>query len=102
MAQATWPFVVVLDLDELTVRCRNCRWASPPAASLLEAQRAYTGHACPGEPVRPPLVGWCACCGRVAVRGLRPANPAIPRAWVRTWVCADRAGCRRRAGCFFG
>jgi hypothetical protein len=102
MAEATWPFLVVLDLDEFTVRCRTCQWVSAPAGTLQEARGAYVDHVCPGGWYAPPLLGWCACCGRVAVRGLRPANPSIPRAWVRTWICADRQACRRRAGCSSG
>jgi hypothetical protein len=50
---------------------------------------------CTSRPIRSPLLGWCAVCGRVRVRGLRPAGPPRPRAWVHTWVCAN--GCPNRA-----
>ena len=51
----------------------------------------YVAHHCRGRPVRSPFLGWCAVCGRVRVRGLRPAGPPRPRSWVHTWVCAN--GC---------
>lgn len=94
-----WPFLVVLDLDEVTVRCRACPWRSPKAATVQEARQAYASHVCAGRPVRSPWLGWCAVCGRVRFGGLRPAGPARPRASVKTWVCVDRPGCRRRAVC---
>jgi hypothetical protein len=37
----------------------------------------------------------CLVCGRISLR-LRPAKPDMPRAWVRTWVCQDRAACATR------
>jgi hypothetical protein len=89
-----WTFMVVLDAGEHAVRCRACLWRSSGHPTLQQAIEAFAGHRC--SPIRPPLVGWCACCGRLAVRGLRPANPSMPRAWVRTWVCRDRVACRRR------
>jgi hypothetical protein len=94
-----WPFVLVLDLDQITVRCRACRWKSHPAASVTEARQAYAYHGCSGRPVHSPLLGWCAVCGRVRIGGLRPAGPARPRAWVRTWVCEDWVACVRRSLC---
>jgi hypothetical protein len=103
MAEARWPYLLVLDLDEFTVRCRSCPWVSPPATTVQEARHAYAAHACPRRPVCSRWrLGWCAICGRVPFRGLIPANPNMPGAWVRTWVCADRAACRRRAGCSSG
>jgi hypothetical protein len=70
-----WPFVLVLDLDTITVRCRACRWTSPKTATVDEARQAYARHGCTGRPVRSPLLGWCAVCGRVRLGGLRPAGP---------------------------
>jgi hypothetical protein len=90
-----WPFLVVIDLDEVTVRCRACRWVSPTLSTVPAARLAYATHDCAGSTLRGPLLGWCAVCGRVRVRGLRPAGPARPRAWVHTWVCAT--GCLGRA-----
>jgi hypothetical protein len=90
---AAWPFLVVIDLDEVTVRCRLCRWASPTQATVEQARLAYVAHTCTDRPVRGPFLGWCAICGRVRVRGLRAAGPPRPRAWVHTWVCAG--GCPR-------
>jgi hypothetical protein len=92
-------FVLVLDLDEIIVRCRACRWKSPKAATVAEALEAFAWHGCTGRPARSPLLGWCAVCGRVRLGGLRPAGPVRPRAWVRTWVCEDWAGCIRRSSC---
>ena len=94
-----WPFVLVLDLDTITVRCRACRWISPKTATVDEARQAYARHGCTGRPVRSPLLGWCAVCGRVRLGGLRPAGPVRPRAWVRTWICEDWVGCVRRSPC---
>jgi hypothetical protein len=72
-------------------------WGSGVGSDDADTYRlAYAAHHCTSRPVRPPLLGWCAVCGRVRVRGLRPAGPPRPRAWVHTWVCA--AGCRRSAG----
>jgi len=86
-----WPFLVVIDLDEVTVRCRLCRWASPTQATVEAARLAYEIHTCTNRPIRGPLLGWCAVCGRVRVQGLRAVGPPRPRAWVHTWVCAN--GC---------
>ena len=97
-AQATWrcdvvwPFLVVIDLDEVTVRCRALGWLSPTLSTVTAARLAYAAHPC--TPVRGPLLGWCAVCGRVRVRSLRPAGPPRPRAWIHTWVCAN--GCPSR------
>jgi hypothetical protein len=90
---AAWPFLVVVDLDEVTVRCRACRWVSPTLSTVAAARLAYLGHHCPSLPVGSPFLGWCAICGRVRLGGLRPVGPPRPRAWVHTWVCAG--GCRR-------
>jgi hypothetical protein len=73
-----WPFLVVLDLDELTVRCRACPWRSPKAATVQEAQQAYASHVSGGRPVRSPWLGWCAVCGRFRFGGLRPAGRQAP------------------------
>jgi hypothetical protein len=86
-----WPFLLVIDLDEVTVRCRACRWVSPTLSTVAAARLAYAAHDCTGQPVRGPFLGWCAVCGRVRVRGLQPAGPPRPRAWIHTWVCAT--GC---------
>jgi hypothetical protein len=88
-----WPFLVVIDLDEVTVRCRLCRWTSPTQATVEQARVAYAAHPCTDRPAGGPFLGWCAICGRVRVRGLRPVGPPRPRAQVHTWVCAG--GCRR-------
>jgi hypothetical protein len=88
-----WPFLIVIDLDEVTVRCRLCRWTSPTQATVDQAQLAYAAHTCTDRPAGGPFLGWCAVCGRVRVRGLRPVGPPRPRAWVHTWVCAG--GCRK-------
>jgi Pyruvate/2-oxoacid:ferredoxin oxidoreductase delta subunit len=92
---AAWPFLVVIDLDEVTVRCRLCRWTSPTQATVEQARLAYAAHACTDRSTRGPFLGWCAICGRVRVRGLRPAGPSRPRAWIHTWVCAN--GCPSKA-----
>jgi hypothetical protein len=94
-----WPFVLVLDLNQNTARCRACGWKCSPAASVTEARQACARHRCTGRPVRSPLLGWCAVCGQVRLGGLRPAGPVRPRAWVRTWVCEDWVGCVRRSPC---
>jgi hypothetical protein len=94
-----WPFVLILDLDEITVRCRACRWRSHKAATVAEARAAYARHGCTGRPVRSPLLGWWAVCGRVRLGTLRPTGPVRPRAWVRTWVCEDWADCVWRSRC---
>jgi hypothetical protein len=88
---AAWPFLVVIDLDEVTVRCRTCRWVSPTLPTVEAARLAYATHRCTGRSVYGPLVGWCAVCCRLRFWGLRPAGPPRPRAWVHTWVCAN--GC---------
>jgi hypothetical protein len=90
-----WPFLVVIDLDDVTVRCRACGWVSATLSTVTAARWAYAAHPCTSRPVPSPLLGWCAVCGRVRVRGLRPAGPPRPRAWVHTWVCAN--GCPSKA-----
>lgn len=92
---AAWPFLVVIDLDEVTVRCRACRWVSPTLTTAAAVRLAYDTHHCTGGPAPSPFLGWCAICGRVRLCGLRPAGPPRPRAWVHTWVCAN--GCPTRA-----
>ena len=87
--------MVVVDLDEVTVRCRLCRWASPTQATVEAARLAYAAHTCTGRSMHGPFLGWCAVCGRVRIRGLRAVGPPRPRAWVHTWVCAG--GCPRSA-----
>jgi hypothetical protein len=88
-----WPFLIVIDLDEVTVRCRLCQWTSPTQATVEQARLAYAAHTCTDRPAGGPFLGWCAICGRLRVRGLRPVGPPRPRAWVHTWACAG--GCRR-------
>jgi len=85
--------MVLLDAGEFTAYCRWCWWSGPRSGSLEEARRALAGHLCPA---RSPRLGWCATCGRVRLHGLRPVNPSMPRGWVKTWICVDRAACRRR------
>jgi hypothetical protein len=90
-----WPFLIVIDLDEATVRCRLCRWTSPTQATVEQARLVYAAHTCTARLMCGPFLGWCAVCGRVRVRGLRPVGPPRPRAWVHTWVCAN--GCPSKA-----
>jgi hypothetical protein len=104
--EPAWPYLLVLNLYDYAARCRFCAWVSPPYASVCEAQAAHAWHRCSARPSRLPRRWWdqldslrlhrCLCCGRIGARGLRPANPSMPRAWVRTWVCADREACRTR------
>jgi hypothetical protein len=42
---------LVLDLSEFTARCRSCLWQSAPYSGLVEAQFAYSMHACPADPI---------------------------------------------------
>jgi hypothetical protein len=79
-----WPFLVVIDLDEVTVRCRACRWVSPTLSTVPAARLAYATHDCAGSTLRGPLLGWCAVCGRPGRLGHGPGSTpgsAPPAAW---------------------
>ncbi len=42
--------LLVLDIDELTLRCRSCDWVSPACTTVEDAERAFAAHTCsPGE-----------------------------------------------------
>jgi hypothetical protein len=45
---AGWPFLIVVDLNEVTVRCRTCPWRSDGHLTLQQASAAIAGHRCPG------------------------------------------------------
>jgi hypothetical protein len=45
---AVWPFLIVLDTGEHTVRCRTCPWRSGGHRTLQHAIAATAGHRCPG------------------------------------------------------
>jgi hypothetical protein len=107
--QGSEPYLV-LDLGEFTARCRACPWISPAAATVAEARAWFAEHACQPVPAWPPLLRLrlaavelaavrlrrCLVCARVGLRRFRPANQAMPLAWVRTWRCTDRRPCRER------
>jgi hypothetical protein len=49
-ARAAEPYVV-LDAGKFTACCRSCRWHSAPCGDLVEAQLAYSKHACSSSPI---------------------------------------------------
>jgi hypothetical protein len=67
-----WPFVLVLDLDTITVRCRACRWTSPKTATVDEARQAYARHGCTGRPVRSRCSGGARSAGGSALVACGP------------------------------
>jgi hypothetical protein len=38
--------LLVLDLDELTLRCRSCDWVSPICTTVENAAQSFAAHAC--------------------------------------------------------
>ena len=48
--------LLVLDNDELTLRCRSCDWASPTCTTVDDAEQAFDAHACTPWPRDPD--GW--------------------------------------------
>jgi hypothetical protein len=89
---------LVLDLYTWSLWCRQCPWRGS-ALDLALVRQAYRAHDCSDSPVCYPVrLHRCSCCGRTGLRNFRPANPNMPLAWVRTWICVDRDSCKQRMG----
>jgi hypothetical protein len=59
--------LLVLDLDELTLRCRLCDWVSPAIATVERAAQSFATHACApqGDRIRGCRAGPIGTCGGV-------------------------------------
>jgi hypothetical protein len=52
--------LLVLDLDQLTLRCRSCDWVSPTCKTVEDAAQNLAAHTCSPREIAP--------------RGARPAR----------------------------
>jgi hypothetical protein len=48
---ATPSGLLVLDLDELTLRCRSCEWVSPTCTTVENATQKFAAHACSSKEI---------------------------------------------------
>jgi hypothetical protein len=45
--------LLVLDLDELTLRCRSCDWVSPTCTTVENAAQKFAAHTCSSRETAP-------------------------------------------------
>jgi hypothetical protein len=49
--------LLVLDLDQLTLRCRSCDWVSPTCKTVEDAAQNLAAHTCSPREIAPGVPG---------------------------------------------